>query len=488
MRSRELRFGLGVFVLSLGVLLLRFLVPRPVGMADNGDGWRLLCDLGGRHPELKPEFYVHFSYGPGSACKSDYISSQAWLDWFASKLGHVLGSSAELNLLVLGAITCVLVAVGVAATVLGLDLSRRNRVIAAVLLLLVMADSAFFGYFASVLSEGAGFVGMLLTAGGLLLMHRTGAWRYWGAALTVVGALIGINAKSQTLLLIPLFVIALALVRPLGAKGRARWLVPLGVLVIVGAGTAMVQSKGDPANAEYREANMFHVVFDSIVDGKHDTDADLTALGLPPDAKKFIGKGWWEASPWTDPGYNTYRDKISRRNVVQYYASHPTRTLQVLQQGAVDTLTARPSRLGSFAESAYYPQMAQEYRVPVLSGLSALAAPLGLFALVPFWLLIGWAGIRAFRRKAREYGTVVFFLLLFAIGQFGLSALGEGVEGVKHQLLTLFPTFLALVFAVLSFFPRPSRAVPEDAAEEPESEAMTEVFDAFREPEKPAVR
>ncbi|MFJ9780552.1 hypothetical protein ACIRSS_13275 [Amycolatopsis sp. NPDC101161] len=487
MRFRELRFGLGVFVLSLGVLLVRFLVPRPVGMADNGDGWRLLCDLGGRHPELSSEFYVHFSYGPGSACKSDYISSQAWLDWFASKLGKVLGSSAELNLLVLGAITCVLVAVGVAATVLGLDLSRRNRVIAAVLLLLVMADSAFFGYFASVLSEGAGFVGMLLMAGGLLLMSRTGAPRYWGAALTVVGALIGINAKSQTLLLIPLFVVALALIKPLGQRGRARWLLPLGVLVVVGAGTAAVQSHGDPANAEYREANMYHVVFDSIVDGKHDTDADLAALGLPPSAKKFIGTGWWAAHPWTDADYNGFRDKISRRNVVSYYAAHPQRTLQILQQGAVDTLTARPSRLGSFAESSGLPKMAQEYRVPVFSGLSKLAAPLGLFVLVPFWLLIGWAGVRAFRRHRREYGIVVFFLLLFAIGQFGLSALGEGVEGVKHQLLTLFPTFLAFAFAVLSLFPKPAEPEPEPD-EVPDVDQPTEVFEAFREPEKPAVR
>ncbi|MFJ7216532.1 hypothetical protein [Amycolatopsis sp. NPDC098790] len=487
MRFRELRFGLGVFVLSLGVLLVRFLVPRPVGMADNGDGWRLLCDLGGRHPELSSEFYVHFSYGPGSACKSDYISSQAWLDWFASKLGKVLGSSAELNLLVLGAITCVLVAVGVAATVLGLDLSRRNRVIAAVLLLLVMADSAFFGYFASVLSEGAGFVGMLLMAGGLLLMSRTGAARYWGAALTVGGALVGINAKSQTLLLIPLFVLALALVKPLGKRGWSRWLLPLGVLVVVGAGTAAVQSHGDPANAEYREANMYHVVFDSIVDGKHDTDADLAALGLPPSAKKFIGTGWWAAHPWTDADYNGFRDKISRRNVVRYYAAHPQRTLQILQQGAVDTLTARPSRLGSFAESAGFPQMAQEYRVPVFSGLSKLAAPLGLFVLVPFWLLIGWAGVRAFRRQRREYGIVVFFLLLFAVGQFGLSALGEGVEGVKHQLLTLFPTFLAFVFAVLSLVRKPARPEPEPA-EVPDVDQPTEVFDAFREPEKPALR
>ena len=216
-------------------------------------------------------------------------------------------------------------------------------------------------------------------------------------------------------------------------------------------------------------------------------DADLAALGLPPTAKKFIGTGWWQVSPWTDADYNGFRDKISRRNVVGYYAAHPGRTLQILQQGAVDTLTARPSRLGSFADTSGLPPMAQEHRVPVLSGLSALAAPLGLFLLVPFWLLIGWAGVRAFRRRAREYGIVVFFLLLFAVGQFGLSALGEGVEGVKHQLLTLFPTFLAAVFAVLSFFPKPAPPVTEAEPDE-ESEPATEVFDAFREPEEPAFR
>ena len=121
----------------------------------------------------------------------------------------------------------------------------------------------------------------------------------------------------------------------------------------------------------------------------------------------------------------------------------------------------------------------------VFSGLSKLAAPLGLFVLVPFWLLIGWAGVRAFRRHRREYGIVVFFLLLFAVGQFGLSALGEGVEGVKHQLLTLFPTFLAFVFGVLSLFPKPVRPEPEPVAD---VDQPTEIFDAFREPEKPGVR
>ncbi|HKN51860.1 MAG TPA: hypothetical protein VJX66_05130 [Amycolatopsis sp.] len=455
MRYRELRFGSGVFTASLAVLLVRFLVPRPIGMADNGDGWRLLCQLGGRQLNRPSEGWVRFSYGPAPACKSDYISSQSWLDLAANKLGILLGSHAVLNLVVLGVLTCVLLALGVTAAVLALDLSRRNQVIATALILLVVADSAFFGYFASVLSEGAGFLGILLSIAGLLLMHRNGWWRYAGAAVATAGGLIGINAKSQTLLLIPVFVLAVLLARPAKLRGWTRWALPLAVLAIVGAGTLLTQGKGDSANAEYREANVYHVIFDSIVDGKHDSAADLAALGLPAEFAKYAGTGWWSPhAAWHDAAYGQYREQISRRNVVQYYRTHPERTLQILHQGAEDTLTARPANLGSFGELSGQVPGTKEYRVPVLSGLSALLAPLGLFALVPIWLFIGWAGVRAFRRGKREYGVVVSLLLLFAIGQFGLSALGEGVEGVKHQLLTLYPTLLAVVFAAISLMPR----------------------------------
>ncbi|WP_340683761.1 hypothetical protein LCL61_35355 [Amycolatopsis coloradensis] len=457
MRYREIGVPFGAFSAALGVLIVRFLIPRPIGMADNGDGWRILCQLGARELDRPPEYFVRFSYGPAPACNSEYISSQSWIDKIASGLGQLLGSSAILDLLVLGVLGCLLVAGGIAAIVAGLRLSARNSVIATVALLLVVADSAFFGYFASVLSEGAAFAGMILLAGGLLLMHRTGPWRYTGAAVTVLGAMIGINAKSQTLLLIPLFALALLFVRPPGSRGLARWALPLAVLAIVGTGTALVQGAGDSANAEYREANMYHVVFNGIVDGKHDTTGDLAALGLPPEFAEYVGTGWWsDNAAWHSPEYPKYRDKISRRNVAQYYLEHPDRVVQMLHRSAQETLTARVPNLGSFGEHAGQPPLAKEYRIPVLSGITGWIAPLGLSALLPIWLLVGWAGLRAFRNRTgrRDVGIVVLMFLLFAMGQFLVSGLAEGIENIKHQQLTIFPTLLAAAFAALSFLPQ----------------------------------
>ncbi|MEV6910235.1 hypothetical protein [Amycolatopsis sp. NPDC051071] len=476
MKIREIRLTLGVFFAALGVLLVRFLVPRPIGMADNGDGWRILCRLGAREFDRPSQYFVRFSYGPAPACDSEYISSQSWIDKIASGLGQLFDPSSILNLLVLGVLGCLLAAGGIAAIVAGLRLSVRNSFIATAALLLVAADSAFFGYFASVLSEGAAFVGMLLLAGGLLLLHRPGPWRYTGAAVTVLGAMIGINAKSQTLLLIPLFALALLFVRPAGSRGMARWALPLAVLAVVGAGTALVQGAGDSANAEYREANMYHVVFNAIVDGEHDTAGDLAALGLPPEFANYVGTGWWsENAAWHSPEYARYRDKISRRNVAQYYLDHPARVVQILHKSAQEALTARVPNLGSFGEHAGQPPLAKEYRVPVLSGITGWIAPLGLFALLPIWLLIGWAGLRAFRNRTgrRDVGIVVLMFLLFAMGQLLVSGLGEGIENVKHQQLTIFPTLLAAAFAALSFLPRRKEDAAAVEEHEPETAAAS---------------
>src|SRR5262249_44291216 len=102
----RLRVGVGVFVVCLGLLLLRFLVPRPVGAADNGDGWRLLCKVGANQLGRPTEDYVRFSYGAGPSCNSAYVSTQAWIHRVAHLVGSWIGDGAALNLIIVGVISC----------------------------------------------------------------------------------------------------------------------------------------------------------------------------------------------------------------------------------------------------------------------------------------------------------------------------------------------------------------------------------------------
>lgn len=429
-------------------MLIRFLVPRPVAMADNGDGWRMLCQLGGRADTVQK--YIQMNYplvSPAPQCATRYVSSQLWIDWPSAWLGRAIGLDSALNLYVLGVVCIFLAAFGITTIVLALKLTRRWQIAVTILLLLVVADSALFGYFPAPLSEGAAFIGILLLAAGLLVLQQDNRWRYFGAALTVVGAMIGVNAKVQTLAILPLLVLALLAL-------RRNWVLKALVVVVVGAGTYVTQtSTSAVAGADYREANMYNAIFTSILDTGQPNREYLRDLGLPESFEKYTGIVFWaEDNARTDPLYPRYQHLINRNNVIKFYLRHPWRTVEILHRNATDQLTGRPAITGSFEADSGRPPHAQEFRVPVFSGIARLVSPLGLFFLIPLWSFILWAGIRVWRAR-REISVVILLLLGIAVSQFLLASLAEGggVEGIKHQVISLFSLLLATVFAIVSW-------------------------------------
>ncbi len=451
----QARLGIGVFGTALVLLAVRFLVPRPIAMSNNGDGARVLCGAGITW-HGGPEPFIHLAYTaePGAApCRPTYLLTQSWLADLAVRIGRLIGLHTTLSLVVLGLLSSVIAAAAITAIVLGLPYRPRVRWAVAAGLLLVVADSVFFGYFAAVLGEGAAFLGVLLAVGGLLLTAREGRWSYAGMAVTFAGGVLVVNAKVQTLTILPILALAILLVRPGTLRGARRWAAAALVIGAIGAVTLYAQQSVEPAVApdgtlaarpgdDSREINAFNSIFLNIVDGRHDTQADLAELGLPPSFAQYAGNGWWHPHPATmDPGYPQYRDRISRRNVVTYFATHPGRTLEVLDRAATDQLTARPDYLGSFDRGAGFAPHAQEYRVPVVSWLTGLIAPLGLFALVPIWLFVL---VSAWLRRRTPLGVALAFLFAVSVTQFGTAALGDGIEGIKHQSIALFTLLVAL--------------------------------------------
>ncbi|OZM73226.1 hypothetical protein CFN78_10185 [Amycolatopsis antarctica] len=479
--GRELGLGLVVFAVSLTLLLIRFLVPRAISAADNGDGKRVLCGAGIIWNSDGSQDYARTEYFDAiTGCESDYFLSQIWFVRAAQWIGRVIGTESSVNLVIVGVLSSVLVAASVAFVALGIPFSMRCRLAISAGLLLLLADSAFFGYFASVLGEGPAFIGITLMAGGMLLMSRPGWWRYLGMAVTVGGGIIGVNAKVQTLMILPVLLLALVFIRPQGTRGIARW-APAGLVFAAVLNASLnVQPPLDEdtgPGADTREINMFNTIFMSILDGQHDTEADLAALGLPESFSRYAANGWWHPNPARfDPEYPRYRDQISRRNVVEYLAEHPARTVQILDRAATDLLTARPEYLASFPREAGYPPLTLEYRVPVLSGATAFIAPLGLWVLLPIWVLTACAAVRAWRPRVgrRQVGVVILFVLAIAGGQYLLGGLGDGIENVKHQSIALFCTLFGVVLAAGSLLLRPRPPEPEGEPAPPDARTVPE--------------
>ena len=197
-----------VFGGSMVLFLLRFLVPSPVGMADDGDGPRLMCGLGvspvtGGNERYDGYAYFRYALSPGNCAHASlYSSSQHVLLVAARWLTPVLGLKGAVSLIALGVLTCALASVGIASLACGLAPAIRSRLTVAAALWLVMADAVFFDTFASPYSEGATLTGLLLVTAGLVYVGRGGLASAAGIVLAGAGGYLVVLSKEEYVALV----------------------------------------------------------------------------------------------------------------------------------------------------------------------------------------------------------------------------------------------------------------------------------------------
>ncbi len=216
--------GLAIFGVSLGLLLIRFLVPTPVGQADNRDGPRLMCGLGlgpvtGHHPRFFR--FSYFEYVPKHSCagRLPYPSSQVVPVELARVLTPVLGLPGTVNLIAVGVLMCALASVAIASLAAGLRIRPWAQVLVAAACWLIIADAAFFDVFGGPFSEPAALVGLMLVAAGVVYLGRGWRLTVFGLILAGSGGFLAILSKEQYLVLAAPICVTLVLAAPAPAPG-----------------------------------------------------------------------------------------------------------------------------------------------------------------------------------------------------------------------------------------------------------------------------
>ncbi len=465
------RRWLAVFATSVTLFVARFLIPSPVGMADNGDGPRLMCGLGvapvtGAYPRY--DGFAFFTYSPSSACAnaSVYGSSEHLLLVAARWLTPLIGAAGTVNLIALGLVTCVLQSAGIASLACGLRLGLRNTLLVAAALWLIMADAAFFDTYASPYSEGATLTGLLLVAAGLLYLGRGPLALAFGLLLTGAGGYLACLSKEQYLpLAVPVCAVIVIASASRGRPGLRRFLTArtaaagtvAGLLAL--ATVAYVHADADsPYTTLLHQEQVVDVVFDDIVTAHNAAGAaDLRELGLPASWISYAGDGFWAPhSVYHDPLYAQYADRLSDASLAGFLLSHPAELIRIGQQSADDALDLRVTYLGSYAPAAGHPVGALENRVTVLESIvSAVPAGLGLFWLLPLWAVMAAIGVNAIRggRRAaawqRDAGYAVLALVGCAATAFWPAAYFAGIETTRHMLGSNLATALAFALSAV---------------------------------------
>ncbi len=465
------RLWLLIFGSSLGLFLIRFLVPSPVGQADNRDGPRLMCGVLGLGPVYShgyPRYfrYAYFQYAPASCGRGPYLTSEIVPLELARLLTPVFGLPSTLNLIALGVLMCALASVAIASLATGLRVRLRAQLLVAATLWVIVADAAFFDLFASPFSEPAALVGLLLVAAGLVYLGRDRRASARGLALAGTGGFLAVLSKQEYVFLAVPVCLALVLAgaRRGGGTGLRRFLTAqTGAAAAVAASLAVfavafaVWNGHSPYERRTQPMRAVDTIFEHIVNpGDTTKRADLRALGLPPSWSKYAGTYYWASnSVRNDPLYRRYRRLLTDSHLAGYYLSHPGRIISVGQQAAVEDQPVRVTGLGDYAPDAGHPPGAVNSRVTVVSWLAQRLPPrLGLLWLVPLWAATAAVALLALLRRGRrpwhrDAAVVVLCLTGCAIAGFIPAAYFDGISTARHMVGTNLADALALAFTIM---------------------------------------
>jgi hypothetical protein len=463
---------LSIFGVSLGLFIVRFLVPAPVGQADNRDGPRLMCSrglgLGPVVPRGDPRFfrYAYFEYVPIASCgrHGPYPTSEIVPLELARLLTPALGLPGTLNLIALGLLMCAITSVAIASLATGLRIRTWAQLLVAATIWLIMADAAFFDVFASPFSEPAVLIGVPLVAAGVVYLGRGGRATVFGLLLAGSGGFLAVLAKEQYLpLAVPIcLTLVLASVNRDGGPGLRRFLTrQTGAAVAVAAVLALMTAASavSDVHSSYGQRTQpmraVDTIFERIMHGNDNKLADLHALGLPGSWARYAGHYYWDrGSVRTSPLYSRYEAKLADGNIVHFLLTHPGRIIGVGQQAAAEAQLFRVNALGDYPPAAGHQPGAVESRVIVVTWLMhRLPRHLGLLWLVPLWTAMAAVAIAALIRRRRsrwhrDGAVLVLCMTGCAIAAFIPPAYFDGISTTRHMIGMNLATVLAFAISI----------------------------------------
>lgn len=440
-------------VLAAVVALLVLFVPRPIGLADNGDEGRLPCHLG-----LIPNYVwgqtqymnsANFRWKPGAppdGLNCGARSSAIVPLRVAAAMSRLLPGRPALDTRVAGVLQSLSFGVAIGLIVAGLPRRRRLRVVGGILLVAVCSDVAYLTYFSTAYAEPTGFVAFLATVGLIMIGWRPDGRRgpLWVGA-TVLAASTVVIAKPQYAALAVVFAVAIGLAHRSAARRSLTRALALGgaALVLV---VGVVSIRSNPS--QFRRINLYNAYFTELLGHSPDPAADLAEFGLPPSWRKLAGTNYFDR-PRTvqSKAFSRFYDDVGYGTLTRFYAEHPSRTLHLVARGLLDGADPRVPYLGMFPYSRAHPERERTCRWCPISALGRLARPLTPVGGPLLW--IGAVSVAVVELRGRRSSgpqrrgpvrdpelavgilvTAASSLLLFAT-----SVIGDGVEITKHLYL-----------------------------------------------------
>jgi len=458
------RFGRGIARLSryvspsllaaslvLVITVIALFVPPYIGMADNGDYFRVLYSNGlyFNHPDYDSMYLGYFNKEFGifqyfnengatiTSSQSLLIRLSVWVNQWFNK--HVF------DIRVQGALLTLLYTAAVYLFVEGLTWKMKPRYgyIVAVLAVFLFADTAYTAFFNSFFSESMVWIMLLYMFASGLLLFRKRYSDYAMMAIFFISALLLTTSKQQNApvgIIVAVMGIMLIFVRKQRSY-RAMVASSLAFLMLAGIATYVLIPK------EFVNINKYHAMTRGVLMQSEDPEETLKSFGIDRQYAVLNESIYYEPYTTVDVNSRILEDHFYNHygfvSILAYYITHPAQAGKMMDLAAKNAFTIRPPAMGNYEKSAGKPFGAQTSFFSGYSELKKALAP-KTFGFIIIWMLVVTglytphfvASVKA--RDMRGMVRLPLVLMLMCMGLSGIfvSIIGAGDADLsKHEFL-----------------------------------------------------
>jgi hypothetical protein len=427
------------------IAFYQLIIPPIVGLADNGDFWKVSSKLGlkpiASDPESRFWNYILVKYEIISRANpyEGLLTSEFLIGEAAFQIWRILSKEAffDIRFLAVTRLAFLLLAIG-----LSLWAARTFKPLTHILLsmavVLVFTDASYLLYFNSFFTEPSSFLFIGLTTALFLVLITREEPRIGLLALWFVTASLFVCSKPQNS---PLGLLLAGFGLGLSRLGKGRpWKFTASVLSICLCLLSYGYYLRTPP--EIKEVGLYNSVFFELLRFSPSPQKDLQALGLQSDLGSYANTHAFEAgSPMKKPEFRkAFFDQVGIGNVLKFYLTHPTRFLRLMRRSAKVAFVVRYTYLGNFDRWAGLPPKSQSHAFRLWSTLKGRLVPNSL------WFIIGFFGFNAvvvllIYRQTHDIRQKIILefaalIVLMAMAQFMIVAVGDcDIEISRHLFL-----------------------------------------------------
>ncbi|MDQ6421577.1 hypothetical protein RB620_19300 [Paenibacillus sp. LHD-117] len=437
-------------------------VPPYVGMADNGDFFRIIYGNGlyFNAPDYDGQYFGYFvkEYGilryfneNGDAL----FSSQSLFIRLALLLNKILYSPERFDIRIQAAVYVLLHMAAVYLLVEGVTwrTPRKLGYPIALLAVFIFGDTGYTAYFNSFYGESVILIMALTIAASGLLLVRKRYNDYTMLAMFAISALLLTTSKQQNAPVgVMAAVMGLILVYVRKNKSyRAFAAFACAILLLSGIATYALIPR------QFVTINQYHAMTRGALLLSENPEATLRAFGIDEQYAILTGSIYYEQYTTIDTDspllFEPFYDRYGFVSLLAYYMTHPDQGIEMIHLAARHAFDIHPQAMGNFERSA---GMAFGQHTAFFTGYSTMKAALApkTFGFIALWMLIVTglylpsfvSSARAKRLRGAIKLPMIVGLMFIGLSGIVVSIVGAGdADLAKHEFL------FTVVFDIVTF-------------------------------------